>query len=291
MLKLKLEPREANILECNGTHPLQSARQKSRVRHLLSKRGTTRFSCVPEARDRAVLLLTAACKPCPPRPTSNRRFCGKAPPMVSHARRWLLSLSMTMCSAADTDWDVMGGMKGIGWEGLGSSLVRLVSRKMAAVVGSQCRAESSEAYGWCHMPVISLSGSVTFMPTRSIFGGRSHCRLIFVHWGILGKGLKRAFRRCRVRGGSGTTFFRKLAVTVDSLGFFCQFWSGFRQTAPHPYPHYRVRFFLGGGGGRGTLSPYFGGGKFKKECFGEGGDSGRAVRGQNYEKSGSGHHY
>ena len=41
-----------------------------------------------------------------------------------------------------------------------------------------------------------------------------------------------------VRGGSGTTFFPKLAVTVDRLGFFCLFWSGFRQTAPHPYPHY-----------------------------------------------------
>ena len=33
-------------------------------------------------------------------------------------------------------------------------------------------------------------------------------------------------------GGSGSIFFRKLAVTI------CLFWSGFRQTAPHPYPHY-----------------------------------------------------
>ena len=39
-------------------------------------------------------------------------------------------------------------------------------------------------------------------------------------------------------GGSGTKFFRKLAVTVDRLVFFCLSWSGFRQTAPHPYPPY-----------------------------------------------------
>ena len=39
-------------------------------------------------------------------------------------------------------------------------------------------------------------------------------------------------------GGSGTIFFRKLAITIDRLGFFCLFQSSFRQTAPHPYPHY-----------------------------------------------------
>ena len=59
-------------------------------------------------------------------------------------------------------------------------------------------------------------------------------------WGIFGKPLKRAFRRCIGwgGGGSGTIFSRKLAVTVDRLGFFCLLWSGFRQTAPQPYPPY-----------------------------------------------------
>ena len=39
-------------------------------------------------------------------------------------------------------------------------------------------------------------------------------------WGISGKPLNRAFRRCMGWGGSGTIFFRKLAVTVDRLGVF-----------------------------------------------------------------------
>ena len=41
-------------------------------------------------------------------------------------------------------------------------------------------------------------------------------------WGIFGKRLKRAFRRC-MGGGGGVRnhiFSRKLAVAVDSLGFF-----------------------------------------------------------------------
>ena len=43
-------------------------------------------------------------------------------------------------------------------------------------------------------------------------------------WGIFGKPLNRAFQRCMGwGGGSGTIFFRKLAVTVDRLGFFCLF--------------------------------------------------------------------
>ena len=41
-----------------------------------------------------------------------------------------------------------------------------------------------------------------------------------------------------VRGKFRTIFFRKLAVTVDGLGFFCLFWSGFRHTALHHYPYY-----------------------------------------------------
>ena len=55
-------------------------------------------------------------------------------------------------------------------------------------------------------------------------------------------------------GGSGTVFFQKLAVTVDSLGFL----SGFRHSCPPlPYPHYRVRFGEGGrgGGGGGEVTP------------------------------------
>ena len=49
-----------------------------------------------------------------------------------------------------------------------------------------------------------------------------------------------------VRGGSGTIFSQKLAVTVDRLGFFCLLWSGFRQTAPHPYPPYsNIRAYKG----------------------------------------------
>ena len=31
-----------------------------------------------------------------------------------------------------------------------------------------------------------------------------------------------------------------MAITVDRLGFFCLLWSGFRQTAPHPYPPYSI---------------------------------------------------
>ena len=82
------------------------------------------------------------------------------------------------------------------------------------------------------------------------FGGRSPWGLICAHGvsrGIdLGKPLKRAFRRCTGRGGGGsrTVFFRKLAVAFDGSGVFRPFWSGVRQTAPHP--HHRVR--LGGGG-------------------------------------------
>ena len=55
-------------------------------------------------------------------------------------------------------------------------------------------------------------------------------------WGIFGKPLKRAFRRCMVRRGSGTIFFRKLAVTVDRLGFFLPVlvWVQTDCTAPLP---------------------------------------------------------
>ena len=58
-------------------------------------------------------------------------------------------------------------------------------------------------------------------------------------WGIFGKPLNRAFQRFMGWGGGPEPyFFRNLAVTVDRLGFFCLFCSGFRQTAPHSYPHY-----------------------------------------------------
>ena len=55
-------------------------------------------------------------------------------------------------------------------------------------------------------------------------------------WGKFGKPLRGASRRCM--GWGGGIFFRKLAITFDRLGFFFLSWSGFRQTAPHPYPHY-----------------------------------------------------
>ena len=55
-------------------------------------------------------------------------------------------------------------------------------------------------------------------------------------------------------GRSRTIFFRKWVVAIDSLVFFCLFWSGFRQTAPHPYPHYWV--CLGGGGVHLLSFPY-----------------------------------
>ena len=57
--------------------------------------------------------------------------------------------------------------------------------------------------------------------------------------GYIRKALEKGFSEMYgLGGGSGTIFFRKLAVTVDRLGFFCLFSSGFRQTAPHPYPYY-----------------------------------------------------
>ena len=39
-------------------------------------------------------------------------------------------------------------------------------------------------------------------------------------WGILESPQKGIFGDVRAREGSGTIFFRKLAVTVDGLGFF-----------------------------------------------------------------------
>ena len=100
--------------------------------------------------------------------------------------------------------------------------------------------------------------------------------------GYIRKALAKGFSEMYgLKVGSGTIyFFRKVAATIDSLDFFCLFWSGSRHTALHPYPHYRVHFFWGG---RGTPPPYFWEEKFKIFCFGEVWDSGRAVRGQNFD--------
>ena len=57
--------------------------------------------------------------------------------------------------------------------------------------------------------------------------------------GYIRKALEKGFWEMYwLEGGSGTIFFRKLAVTVDRLGFFCLLWFGCKQTATHPYPHY-----------------------------------------------------
>ena len=57
--------------------------------------------------------------------------------------------------------------------------------------------------------------------------------------GYIRKALEKGFLEMYgLGGGSATIFFRKLAVTVDSLRFFPLFWSAFRHTALHPYPHY-----------------------------------------------------
>ena len=52
-------------------------------------------------------------------------------------------------------------------------------------------------------------------------------------WKALEKGFSEMYG---LGGGSGTVFFRKLDVMIDCLGFFCLFWSGFRQTALHSPP-------------------------------------------------------
>ena len=61
--------------------------------------------------------------------------------------------------------------------------------------------------------------------------------------GFIRKALERGFLEME---GSGTIFFPKLAITVEGLGVFCLFGSGFRQIALHPYPHYRVHLWGGG---------------------------------------------
>ena len=80
--------------------------------------------------------------------------------------------------------------------------------------------------------------------------------------------------------GSGIVFFPKIGRYCGLLGGFRHVVVRFRQPALHPYHHYQV-FFRGGGG-----QPYFGGGKIKILCFGEGWDSGRAVSEQNCIKMG-----
>ena len=57
--------------------------------------------------------------------------------------------------------------------------------------------------------------------------------------GYIRKALEEGFSEMYwLGGGSGTIFSQKLAVNVDRLAFFCLLWSGFRQTALHPYPPY-----------------------------------------------------
>ena len=90
--------------------------------------------------------------------------------------------------------------------------------------------------GWAAMYLLPLGHlgfmCYSFVPTECS-GGRGM-------WGIFRKPLKRAFRRCMGWGGGGgrTIFFRKLSVTIDGLGVFFLFWSGFIHTALHPYPLY-----------------------------------------------------
>ena len=73
------------------------------------------------------------------------------------------------------------------------------------------------------------------MPTRSVFGvGAIVASFVSTEcpggtgmWGLFGKpleGFSVMYGSEGGGGGSGTIFVQKLAVTVDSLGFFCLFW-------------------------------------------------------------------
>ena len=68
--------------------------------------------------------------------------------------------------------------------------------------------------------------------------------------GYIWKALEKGFLEMYWLGGVPEPyFFRKLAVTVDRLGFFCLFWSGFRKLHRTPTPitptygHMRVKSF------------------------------------------------
>ena len=72
---------------------------------------------------------------------------------------------------------------------------------------------------------------------------------------------------------------------VDILGFFLPVLVRFQTDSTAPLPPVPGAFW--GGGVEVPPPPFLGAGKFKKSCFGEGWDSGSAVRGKNYEKMGS----
>ena len=64
--------------------------------------------------------------------------------------------------------------------------------------------------------------------------------------GYIGKALEKGFSDMYGLGGGGLEpcFSENWLLPLE---IFCLFWSAFRQTAPHPYPHYQVRFGWGGG--------------------------------------------
>ena len=66
------------------------------------------------------------------------------------------------------------------------------------------------------------------------------------------------FRDVWLRGGPELYFSENWPLPVTVWGCFCLFWSGFRQTALHPYPKDRVRFFFGWGGGVEGPTPILG---------------------------------
>ena len=65
--------------------------------------------------------------------------------------------------------------------------------------------------------------------------------------GYIQKALEEGFSEMYgLGGGGGNIFFRKLAVTIDGLGFFLPILVRFQTHCTAPRPHYRVQF--GGGG-------------------------------------------
>ena len=58
--------------------------------------------------------------------------------------------------------------------------------------------------------------------------------------GYIRKALEKGFWRCMGLGGGGPEpyFSENWPLPLTVWGFFCLFWSSFRHTAPHPYPHY-----------------------------------------------------
>ena len=95
--------------------------------------------------------------------------------------------------------------------------------------------------------------------------------------GYIRKALEKGFLKMYGNGGgSGTGFFpfENWPLLLIFLGFVVRFQTFFPPPPPHPTP---ITGCALGGGGLRNPPTYFGGGKFKKLCFGEGWDSGKAI--------------